>query len=164
MGSGKSDLYSGTRGQRAVPGSIDYMPKGQRFSKYIKNRKDIDLNGYIDVIAHGSTKSIQIQNGNQVIAIDHRTAAKMFKKNPAFKGKSIRLLSCDTGKDPLGFAQNLANKLNVVVEAPTEWVWATPSGHHFVAAPDRYRENPDTTKPGRFIKFYPGGNKRWLKK
>ncbi len=161
MGSGKSNLYSGTRGQRAVPGSIDYMPKNDDFSKNIKNRKDIDPNGFIDVIAHGSTKSIQIQNGNQKIEIDHRTAAKMFKKNPAFKGKSIRLFSCDTGGDPMGFAQNLANKLNVVVEAPTKWVWADPSGHHFVAAPSTYnKRNPDLTKPGKFVKFYPGGNKR----
>ena len=32
-----------------------------------------------------------------------------------------------------GFAQNLANKLNVEVYAPTNYLWSTPNGNYFVA-------------------------------
>lgn len=161
MGSGKSGLYSNTYGSLAVPGSVDYMSSNDNFSKYIRKRKDIDKNGFYDVIAHGSTSTIQIQHNGIAIEIDHRMASKIFKKNPDFKGKSIRLLSCNTGADSKGFAQNLANKLNVVVEAPTKIVWAYPNGTYFVA--ERRKDdpdNPDLSNRGRFIKFYPGGKKR----
>ena len=52
----------------------------------------------------------------------------------AQKGQPIRMLSCDTGKGAGSFAQNLANKMGVPVEAPTELVWAYPNGQKFVAA------------------------------
>jgi hypothetical protein len=41
-----------------------------------------------------------------------RQAAKLIKKQPGFKkAKAIRLLSCNTGAHPEGFAQHLANAL-----------------------------------------------------
>lgn len=161
MGSGKSGLYSGTRGSIAHPGSVDYMSPKDHFSINIKNRPDVDANGFYDVIAHGTSHSIQIHVNGKPVEIDHRMASKLFKRNPEFKGKSIRLLSCDTGADSRGFAQNLANKLNVVVEAPTKMVWAYPNGKYFVAAmkKDGSRQ-PDMSNRGKFIKFYPGGKKK----
>ena len=60
-----------------------------------------------------------------------------------------------------GFAQNLANKLGVVVEAQTKLVWAYPNGRYIVAG--RRRDNPqlpDLTNRGTFKKFYPGGKKK----
>lgn len=161
MSKGMSGYFTGTKGSRAAVGSIDYMRSDDSFSRYIKNRKDIDSNGFYDVIAHGTPHSIQIESNGKTIEIDHRFAAKLFKNNPAFKDKSIRLLSCNTGSNPSGFAQNLANKLNVVVEAPTKLVWAWPNGQYLVA--DRRTDIPDwpdLRKKGRFIKFYPGGKKK----
>ena len=161
MGSGRSGLYSGTRGGGPVPGSADYMQAGDAFSRNIRNRKDVDANGFYDVIAHGTSGTIQIQHNGQPLDIDHRTAAKLFKNDPAFKGKSIRLLACDTGADPRGFAQSLANKLNVVVEAPTKLVWAWPDGTYKVAARRRDQPDlPDLKNKGRFVKYYPGGKKK----
>jgi filamentous hemagglutinin len=131
------------------------------FSANIKKRSDIDVNGFYDVIAHGSPNSIQIQSGGKTLTIDHRSAAKLFKRNPEFKGKAFRLLSCDTGASPSGFAQNLANKLNVVVMAPTKMVWAYPNGSHFVAGASKTDPSkPDKANKGRFIKFYPGGKRK----
>ena len=76
-------------------------------------------------------------------------------------GQPIRLLSCDTGSSTSGFAQNLANKLNVVVEAPTKLVWAYPNGKYFVAGRRKDNPNlPDMNNPGVFKKFYPGGKKK----
>lgn len=161
MSKSTSGQFSGTKGSRAFAGSTDYMDPNDNFSKYIKNRKDIDANGLYDVIAHGTNKSIQIQHNGNKVEIDHRTASRLFKNDPMIKGKSLRLLSCDTGSNPSGFAQNLANKLNVVVEAPTKLVWAYPNGRYLVA--DRRKDNPelpDLSKRGRFVKFYPGGKKK----
>ena len=161
MSKGYSGHFSGTKGSNATVGSVDYMKSGDNFSNFIKNRKDIDTNGFYDVIAHGSPNSIQIQSNGQTIEIDHRSAARLFKNNPEFKGKSIRLLSCSTGSDTAGFAQNLANKLNVVVEAPTNLVWAWPNGKYIVAGRSKTNPNrPDLSNKGRFKKFYPGGKKR----
>lgn len=160
MGSGRSGLYSGTHGSNAVPGSAYYMDPSDNFSKFIKNRKDIDANGFYDVIAHGTAKTIQIQHNGKPVEITHRTAARLFSKDPNFNGKSIRLLSCDTGGMLHGFAQGLADKLKVVVEAPTKLVWARPDGSYFVAGRKKSNPNlPDMNNRGRFIKFYPGGAK-----
>ena len=161
MGSGKSGLYSGTYGSGPVAGSADYMNPNDTFSQYIRNRKDVDCNGFYDVIAHGTSGTIEIQHNGQTIKINHRIAAKLFKKDPAFKGKSIRLLACSTGANPKGFAQNLANKLNVVVEAPTKLVWAWPDGTYIVASRrHNWPDLPDLKHKGKFVKFYPGGKKK----
>ena len=161
MSKGYSGYFKGTRGDKASAGSTDYMDQNDNFSKFIKNRADVDVNGFYDVIAHGSNNSIQIHSNGSQVVIDHRSAARLFKNDPLIKGKSIRLLSCETGASANGFAQNLANKLNVVVEAPTKLVWAYPDGRSIVA--DRSSSNPyrpDLSKKGKFIKFYPGGKKR----
>lgn len=157
MGSGRSGLYSGTRGSRAVPGSTDYMNPKDMFSQYIRRRKDIDTGGFYDIIAHGSPFSIKIQHNGETIEIDHRIATRLFKADKNYKRQGIRLLSCSTGKIESGFAQNLANKLNVPVKAPTDLLWATPSGRHYVAAGierNGYLVD-DLSHKGSFKTFYP---------
>lgn len=161
MGSGRSGLYSGTRGSGAVPGSAYYMDPADNFSQYIKKRKDVDANGFYDVIAHGTTKTIQIQHDGETVLISHRVAAKLFSRDSNFKGKGIRLLSCETGGASRGFAQGLADKLNVVVLAPTKLVWARPDGSYFVAGKSKNNPNlPDMSDKGKFVKFYPGGARK----
>lgn len=142
-----------------LTGSTDYMDSTDNFSKYIKNRKDVDVNGYYDIIAHGTSTKIQISHRGQKINIDHRTASKLFKRDKNYSGQAIKLLSCSTGKLPNGFAQNLANKLNIPVKAPTDYLWATPSGHYRVSAGVIVNGIliEDKTKKGRFKTFYPGG-------
>lgn len=157
MGSGVSGLYSG-----AVPGDADYMPKTDDFSRYISNRKDIDPNGFYDIIAHGTPKTIEIMHNGVKVQIDHRSAARLFAADKNYKGQKIRLLSCSTGKISNGFAQGLADKLHVIVEAPTDILWAEPSGKHYVSGKDG-RGNPDRRKPGSFRIFEPGGYKKWKK-
>ncbi len=161
MGSGSKGLYSGTYGSNAIPGSAYFMDPNEDFIRFIKRRKDIDSNGFVDVVAHGETGKIYIKSGGKQFTVNHREAAKLFRTKPELRGKPLRLLSCDTGGEANGFAQNLANKLNVVVEAPTKLVWAYPNGHYIVAA--RRKDNPhkpDLSRRGKFIKFYPGGKKK----
>ena len=121
-----------------------------------------DANGFYDIIAHGSEVSIAIQHNGQTIPIDHRIAARLFKQDKQYKGQAIRLLSCSTGKLDTGFAQNLANKLNVPVQAPTDILWVKPSGRYYVTAGKIINGKlvEDFSKPGDFKTFYPQRRKR----
>ena len=61
MSKGYSGLFSDTKGSRVTFGSTDYMKPTDDFSIFIKRRKDIDANGFYDIIAHGNPVSIEIQ-------------------------------------------------------------------------------------------------------
>ena len=58
-------------------------------------------------------------------------------------------------------AGNLANKLNVKVYAPTDYLWSYPNGKYFVAGmlKDKDRIIPNMEKLAGFKLFVPGGNK-----
>ncbi len=162
MSKGYSGMFSGTKGSRVAFGSTDYMKPTDDFSRYIKRRKDADANGFYDIIAHGNPISIEIQHNGKTITIDHRIAARLFKQDKQYKGQAIRLLSCSTGKLDTGFAQNLANKLNVPVQAPTDILWATPRRTYYVTAGKTVngRLVQDRSAPGTFRTFYPKRRKK----
>ncbi|MCM1523057.1 MAG: hypothetical protein NC120_01255 [Ruminococcus sp.] len=157
MSKGFSGLFFGTIGSKIDFGSSYYMKPTDNFSVFIKNRNDVDTNDFYDIIAHGSEISIDIQHNGQTITVNHRVASRLFKQNKQYKGQGIRLLSCSTGKIDTGFAQNLANKLNVPVKAPTNILWAEQSGKYFVAAGKIVNGEfmPDLSQPGKFKTFYP---------
>ena len=90
--------------------------------------------------------------------MDHKTAARLIQNAEDYNGQAIRLLSCNTGLLDNGFAQNLANKLNVEVYAPTNYLWAASNGKYFVAGMNKLRE-PNLNDMGTFKIFKPGGNK-----
>lgn len=156
MGAGYHGGFGSTEGTAAY-GSADYMAKNESFSVYIARRSDVDANGYYDVIAHGNPTEIDIEHNGKTISINHRVAAKLLKHDKNYSGQSVRLLSCSTGKLPDGFAQNLANKLGVTVLAPTDLLWAKPSGRYYVTAGQNVGGKlvEDYSKPGRFKPFYP---------
>ena len=133
MGTGFHGGFGQTYG--AAAGDAVFHSEPEQFFSNIRYRQDIDKN---------------------------RTAARLIKSKGEYKrGQPIRLLSCNTGASTSGFAQNLANKLGVVVEAPTKLVWAYPNGKYIVAA--RMKNNPqlpDLNNRGKFKKFYPGGKRK----
>ena len=160
MGAGYHGGFGNTYG--AVAGDAVFKSEPTRYFNNIAKRADIDRNGVYDVVAHGEQNAIQIEHNGTTMTLDSRTLARMLKNKKDYSRKQpIRLLSCNTGSDPSGFAQNLANKLGVVVEAPTKLVWALPNGKYFVAARNPNNPNrPDYKNQGKIIKFYPGGNKK----
>ena len=153
---GRNSLFGGK--MRSASGNISFMPKSGKksvFAKFIANRSDIDPNGMYDVIAHGNWKEIEISSGLRDIRIDSRQAAKLIKKQPGFKkAKAVRLLSCNTGSHPEGFAQHLANALGKPVYAPNMTIHSYSNGTHWIS---------DNGKRGDFIKFVPGGIKHGRK-
>ena len=160
MGTGYHGGFGKTYG--AAAGDAVYRSAPGQFFANIGKRRDKDRNGIFDVVAHGGNAIIQITHNGKTIEIDSRTAAKLLKARSDYKnGQPIRLLSCNTGESSLGFAQNLANKLNVIVEAPTKLVWAFSDGSILVAG--RRKDNPqlpDYNNKGFFRTFYPGGKKK----
>ena len=158
---GNSPLFGNIRYLNPKAGDVSYMGTGDRstFAKYVSKRKDKDVGGRLDVIAHGKSSSIEIDNHGDVCKINAREAARLIRKNQNFKKcKIIRLLSCNTGSDPNGFAQHLANALGKPVEAPNNYVWANRDGTYFVAGRTKSLK-PDYQDFGEFITFVPGGNK-----
>ena len=142
-------------------GSIDFMNPNDNYSKYISKRADIDQNGFIDIVAHGSANSIVI--GSSKVELNHRNAAKLIKnKMGEQKITGIRLLSCNTGAQSNGFAQKLADKLHVPVIAPTKYSFTYSNGKHFVAGSKDGGKTPDYSDMGEFKTFYPRRYKKWV--
>ncbi len=160
MGAGFHGGFGNTYG--AAFGSTDYMKPNDNFSKFIKNRPDVDVDGFYDIIAHGNEYTIEVQHNGKSIQINHRTAAKLFSKDKSYKKQGIRLLSCSTGKIDNGFAQNLANKLGVPVKAPTDILWVKPSGKYYVKSGKVINGHlyEDGSKTGKFKIFYPNRRKK----
>jgi len=137
-----------------APGPVNFMSDSDRFFNNISKRSDVDPNGYFDVVAHGSPNKIQIETPNGSVLVDHRTSARLIQQQPGYTGQNIRLLSCNTGACDTGFAQNLANKLNVEVQAPTDLLWAYPNGKT-VVAPKGVNGLPDLSNTGKIKNFLP---------
>ena len=145
-------------------GPVNFMGDKDRFFQNASKRPDIDPNGNFDVIAHGSSHMIEVMTSKGPIAVNQRIASKLIKNNPNYKSNQpIRLLSCETGTCSTGFAQNLANKMGVPVQAPTDLVWAYPNGTTIVAprisniSTSPYFNIPDLVHQGSFRTFFPGG-------
>ena len=155
----KSPLFSSYSIRRFSSADVSFMSKRKGdFARYASRRKDIDPNGWYDVIAHGRHDAIEVNSLRGETLISARQAAALIRKQPGFrKAKGVRLLSCSTGADPEGFAQHLANALGKPVYAPTKALWADEHGHMWVSSD---KHNVDK---GQFVKFIPGGIKHGKK-
>ena len=163
-GRGLSTLGRRLFGRKPAAGELNFMDSSDDFARYASRRTDIDPRGTLDIVGHGSSDSLEMVINGVRQNVDFKTFANILQRNPGFQGQSIRLLSCNTGNNPCGFAQNLANRLNVKVTAPNGILWANPDGSMFVA-PGRTTASgrfvPDYSKSrGGFVDFLPGGNAR----
>ncbi len=142
----------------AVAGDLILESKPYTYFRNISKRKDIDPNGYIDVIAHGAPNRIQIEINGISKMVDHRYVGRILKHSDSYTGQKIRLLSCNTGLLDNGFAQNLANYMNVEVIAPTKYIWAYSNGKHIVAGGNEIngRLVMSLEEIGEMKKFFPG--------
>ncbi|MBR1673672.1 MAG: hypothetical protein IJ703_01815 [Eubacterium sp.] len=160
MGSGFHGGFGATKGSRnskVVIADATLVGNGRghelkEVSKRVKKEP-----GYTDVAVHGDIDKIlvYIKDGNteKEIVLNHRNLARYLKRNDGYTGGKIRLLSCKTGSEEGSFAQDLANKLGVVVRAPSDTLHIFPSGR-MVIGPDMF------TDTGRWIDYYPRGKKR----
>ncbi len=146
MGAGIHGGFGKTFGSKAISLSPTFAgdePNLKSAAKWIKPRS-----GYTDIIVHGSPDHVAIKRGNDWVKIDHRMLARMYKGNADYSKNPVRLISCETGKNVNGFAQNLANKLGRKVVAPSDTVWIHPSGKMTIG-PNAWSDT------GKWISYYP---------
>ena len=161
----KGDVLEGSKDIERVRGATagDMTLKSEPYDYFnnIKNRTDIDPDGYFDIVVHGDINKVQIEVNGKVIMADHRFIGNMLLHSESYTGQPIRLLSCNTGFSDTGFAQNLSNYLNVKVQAPTKYIWAYPNGKHVVAGGkiSNGRLIMVSSDKGIMKNFYPRGGK-----
>ena len=125
--------------------------------QHLANQVPPDPHRYT-VDAHAGPDGVHI-NGRTYNAEEF---AQVMRHDPNWDGKTpIRLLGCDTGKLPDGFAHDLSRELGVPVTAPTRPVWSDSHGRVFSSG---YEHGPDgTVKPkwppdGEWKTFHPDGS------
>ncbi len=149
MGTGYHGGFGPTTGSKAVAASPVYVGKGPgdnlaKAAKYIKPEA-----GFTDVVIHGTSGSVAIMHNGAFREMDHRRLANLLRHDSEYKRRgAIRLISCRTGENTVGFAQNLANKLGVKVKAPSSTLWIYPGGK-MVIGPTPYRNT------GKWIVYSP---------
>lgn len=157
LGAGIGGIVGGVVGSSgynkltAKAGSIELMNSNDQFLINASKRKDIDPNGVLDIVAHGDPNHIYIGND---LPMGPAKAAKMIRNMSEFHGQDIRLLSCNTGSLKNGFAQQLANKLNVKVTAPNRYLWADIYGNLSIYG-SRNGRYANWFDPGEWIEFLP---------
>lgn len=100
MSKGISGLFSDTKGSRAAASSSNFMFPDEEFTRYIQNRKDVDANGFYDVVAHGMPDNILVVHNGKSIEVSHRVLSGLLEHDDRYGGGgAVRLLSCSTGSD-----------------------------------------------------------------
>lgn len=93
------------------------------------SKKVIPKDGFFDVAMHGSPTAVAF--GTTKANMSPRLLASVIRHSEGYNGENIRLLSCFTGLQVDGaycFAEELANALGVIVEAPDMKVYTAPNG------------------------------------
>ena len=92
------------------------------------------LENYSDIVCHGTPNSLLIKGFNgEEWEIPPKEVAERIHNSQEFCGKPIRLISCQTGADSNGIAQQIADILQVDVMAPTEIVNVNSLGEMFLS-------------------------------
>ena len=93
------------------------------------SKKVIPKDGFFDVAMHGSPTAVAF--GTKDANMSPRLLASVIRHHPDYHGENIRLLSCNTGLkigDNYCFAEELANALGVIEEAPDMEIWTDHNG------------------------------------
>lgn len=161
MGAGYYGGFGNTVGGRNFAiGDIELPSTPKLFFEFTRKRKLVDPDGMFDIVAHGSVNTIKMIINGQEKNVSARFLARLLLHSENYgKKQTVRLLSCDTGKDVYGFAQQLANKLNATVLAPTRKYIALDNGDYIIAGIKTkgsvtYVDEKDM---GYMKEFHPGG-------
>ncbi|GAA2663777.1 MULTISPECIES: hypothetical protein [Actinosynnema] len=110
----------------------------------------------VDVHGTGTSASV---DGNR---LSPEQLADIIRSTGDWDGrKPIRLISCNTGTDPGGFAARLSRELGVEVIAPSKYAWVDEAGNVFASSkepsPDRPDGAPGWPPNGSWITHRPDG-------
>lgn len=109
-----------------------YINKDDPLYELSKSIKSIE--GYEDFMIHGQPNLVEHETNNgQWVQYTPQDFADFLKEEKnEYHGGNIRLLSCKSGMLDDGFAQQLANIMNVKVMAPTQTLWVNKNGDMFI--------------------------------
>lgn len=101
---------------------------------FINADKIKPLDGFDDIVIHGTSKSLLIYGKNgEEWEYNAEQAAEMIRNSQAFSNRPIRLIACNVGQGENCIAQQIADKLGVDVLAATEAVIVDINGEMFVS-------------------------------
>ena len=141
--------------------NVGYWYKGQHNGAYLLNKSSKADNTFIKnlnidekapyfVLGHGNEYFGLLQDSVRNVDVNHRILAKLIQKN-GYNGQPIMLGMCEIGKK--NFAQNLANKLGVPVQAPNGIFTIAPNFGHF-----RVHTTMNSYNDGVIKTFHPGNS------
>lgn len=107
------------------------------------------IEGYYDVIVHGSSDAFHVLHNGEWVDINHKDLVR-FMKSKGYSGGKVRLLSCETGSEGAKIAQNFSNKLGETVIAPSDKVWVHSDGTVSIG-------KAGNVESGHWNTFSPGG-------
>lgn len=117
------------------------------------------LGDYYDIIAHGSAYHMYVRVNGQQQTLDAAEVYAILRTQRDYFGLPIRLVSCSVGREPDGFAQQLANLAGVPVLAATAKIFAEGRELHFYDPRDfGLPLGPDDLGPKEWIIFHPQTN------
>lgn len=99
--------------------------------------------GYLDVVMHGDATGTQAAVNGERIDFTAEQTAQLIESTRSWDQRPVRLLSCSTGQEQ--YAQELADRLDVPVYAPSDILNVLPDGTTFVDGKDGWRR----FEPGR---------------
>ena len=143
--------------KRGVAGRVNLTPVGNSFGINAQNMDALD--GYYDVIAHGSENLIQVAGATGKVhdSVNAQVLARYLQRYTHYDGQPIRLVSCNTGKSSTGFASQLSESLGgVEVMAPNNYIWNWDDGMTVISSrgPTLFgKEWPELPPTGDFVKF-----------
>lgn len=157
MGAGYHGGFGNTVGENRRRASICmssiFVGKGEGENLKLAAKWIKEEQGFTDVIVHGTPDYVTIMINGKWESFNQRQLARMLKMDSGYKKGAIRLISCSTGKDDNGLAQNLANKMGVPVKAPSDTLWILPNGKMIIG-------KNQFSNTGMWKIYYPGGNKK----
>ena len=96
---------------------------------YINAKKIKPLEGYQDIVIHGSKNGYCYKDKNgKEIAVNPTEFSDMLKNSGLLTGDKIRLISCEAAAEGANAAQWLADDLGIEVLAPSDIVWVDHDG------------------------------------
>lgn len=144
----------------ATPGGRAYFDSGEARERSAAASLP-PFDGEYTFVAHGAS--------DRVFVAEHELGpaevAELIRSDPAWGGRPVRLLSCNTGRGESPIAAQLAEQLGVTVTAPDELAWFSSEGWARVAPVKVVVINgeearvPDWDNPGRWRVFSPGKGK-----
>lgn len=114
--------------------------------------------GYYVIDVHGTADRARV--GSAWVEVDDLAA--LVRATPEWDGENVFLMSCESGRRPDGFAQQLADRLKVDVAAPDKLAWSDfdPGGRAQPYSSDGSLDASGVPRPvkpptGTFVTFSP---------